>query len=119
MKVFIVFRNKIVYGVHMSADAANEQALEASTLILFEDSDFHIEEHTVGCEIITNYESSKRLHQTLHALACAERKLSPFDASFIEDAKVITDKIASTWDAIGNIPWTEDEINAEEARYDR
>ena len=119
MKVFIVFRNKIVYGVHMSADSANEQAVAASALVLFEDSVFHIEEHMVGCEIITNYQLSKRLHQKLHTLACAERKLSPFDDSFLKDAKVITDEIASTWDAIENIPWTEDEINAQEARYDR
>ena len=48
MKVFIVFRNKIVYGVHISADSANEQAVAASALVLFEDSVFHIEEHIVS-----------------------------------------------------------------------
>ena len=67
---------------------------------------------------MTNYQLSKKLHLQLSSLEWAERELSPFDASFLKDAKVIMDKIASTWDAIENIPWTEDQINAQEARYD-
>jgi len=67
---------------------------------------------------MTNYQLSKKLHLKLSSLEWEERELSPFDASFLKDSKVITDKIASTWEAIENIPWTEDEINAEEARYD-
>jgi len=67
---------------------------------------------------MTNYQLSKKLHLQLSSLEWDERELSPFDASFLKDSKVITDKIASTWDEIGNIPWTEDEINAAEARYD-
>ena len=67
---------------------------------------------------MTNYQLSKKLHLKLSSLEWAERELSPFDASFLKDSKVITDKIASTWEAIENIPWTEDEINADEARYD-
>ena len=67
---------------------------------------------------MNNYQLSKKLHLQLSSLEWDERELSPFDASFLKDAKVITDKIASTWDAIENIPWTEDQINAEEARYD-
>ena len=68
---------------------------------------------------MTNCELSKQLRLELNALEWAERELSPFDSSFEKDAQVIMDKISSTWDAIENIPWTEDEINAEEARYDR
>jgi len=67
---------------------------------------------------MTNYQLSKKLQLKLSSLEWDERELSPFDASFLKDSKVITDKIASTWDEIENIPWTEDEINAAEARYD-
>ena len=67
---------------------------------------------------MTNYQLSKELRKELNILEWAERELSPFDANFLKDAKVIIDKIASTWDAIENIQWTEDEINADEARYD-
>ena len=56
MKVFIVFRGKTVYGVYMSAVVANEQALKASTDILFNDIPFHIEEHTVS-ELGESHES--------------------------------------------------------------
>ena len=48
MKVFIVFRNKTVYGVYMSNVVANEKMLKASAAILFNDIPFHIEEHTVS-----------------------------------------------------------------------
>ena len=68
---------------------------------------------------MNNYQLSKELNQKLTSLQWDERQLSPFDANFLKDAQVIMDKIASTWDEIENIPWTEDEINAEEARYDR
>lgn len=68
---------------------------------------------------MNNYQLSKELNQKLTSLQWDERQLSPFDANFLKDAQVIMDKISSTWDAIENIPWTEDEINAEEARYDR
>ena len=67
---------------------------------------------------MTNCELSKQLRLELNALEWAERELSPFDSSFEKDAQVIMDKISSTWDDIENIPWTEDEINADEARYD-
>jgi hypothetical protein len=68
---------------------------------------------------MNNYQLSKELNQKLTSLQWDERQLNPFDANFLKDAQVIMDKISSTWDAIENIPWTEDEINAEEARYDR
>lgn len=67
---------------------------------------------------MNNYQLSKELNQKLTSLQWDERQLSPFDANFLKDAQVIMDKISSTWDDIENIPWTEDEINADEARYD-
>ena len=68
---------------------------------------------------MTNYELSRQLRLTLCSLECDLREsCSPFEASFLKDAQVIMDKIASTWGDIENIPWTEDEINADEDRYD-
>ena len=47
MKVFIVFRDKSVYGVYMSHNEATKQAVRQAKNVFFKGSNFHIEEHTV------------------------------------------------------------------------
>lgn len=64
---------------------------------------------------------NNKLHQKLEnellGLVDAERELSPFNANFHIDAKIIIDRMMAVQTAIDEIQWTDQEIDADEARY--
>tara|TARA_B110000305_G_C18934629_1_gene401114 strand:- start:39 stop:287 length:249 start_codon:yes stop_codon:yes gene_type:complete len=67
---------------------------------------------------MNNYELSKNLKKSLGSLLDVRYNMNVENENFYTKAISVENSIKSVQTAIDNIPWTEYEINAQEARYD-
>ena len=59
----------------------------------------------------------RKLENELFSLEAAERELNPFNVNFCAEAKVVVNRMMAVQTAMDDIQWTDEEIDADEARY--